>query len=348
MRAPAFWWRRPGLASALLSPIGAVVGAIALARMGKAGGQVDAPVLCIGNPTVGGAGKTPTAIALLEHLKARGATPFALLRGHGGTARMPLQVDPALHGADAVGDEALLLARHAPTIVAGGARRAGADMAVAAGASHIVMDDGFQNPSLHKDVSILVVDGTVGVGNACITPAGPLRAPLKPQLARADAVLVVGDGPAGDAMATEAAQAGCAVLRGRLVPDPAAVAALRGVPLIAFAGIGRPEKFFATLEGEGLTLLARHAFADHHPFRPAEIARLAQAARAQGARLVTTEKDRARLSGQAFTGQTFAGEALAGVLDAIATLPVTLTLDDPQALDALIDRAEARWRDRRA
>lgn len=342
MRAPAFWWRRPGLASALLSPVGAVVGAIALARMGKAGGRVEAPVLCIGNPTVGGAGKTPTAIALLRRLTARGATPFALLRGHGGAAPMPLKVDPAIHGADAVGDEALLLARYAPTIVAGGARRAGAEMAVAVGASHIVMDDGFQNPSLHKDVSVLVVDGAVGAGNACVTPAGPLRAPLLPQLARADAVLVVGDGSAGEKVAAEAAQAGCTVLRGRLVPDPAAVAALRGVPLIAFAGIGRPEKFFATLEGEGLTLLARHAFADHHPFRPAEIARLVEAARAQGARLVTTQKDRIRLSAPAFAGPEFAT-----VVDAIATLPVTLALDDPHGLDALVDLAETRFQARR-
>ncbi|MDI4658226.1 tetraacyldisaccharide 4'-kinase [Xanthobacter autotrophicus] len=342
MRAPAFWWRRAGLASSLLSPIGAAVGAIALSRMGKAGGRVDAPVLCIGNPTVGGAGKTPTAIALLERLKARSATPFALLRGHGGTARMPLRVDPEIHDAGAVGDEALLLARHAATIVAGGARWAGAELAVEAGASHIVMDDGFQNPSLHKDVSVLVVDGMVGVGNGCVTPAGPLRAPLLPQLARADAVLVVGDGAAGAEVAARATAAGCTVLRGRLVPDPAAAAALRGVPLVAFAGIGRPEKFFATLEGEGLTLRARHAFADHHPFRPAEIARLAQDARAQGARLVTTEKDRTRLAGQAFAGQAFAG-----VLDTIATLPVTLALDDPHALDALADLAEARWQDRR-
>ena len=150
-------------------------------------------------------------------------------------------------------------------------------------------------------------------------------------------MLVVGDGGAGDEVAARAKAEGCAVLRGRLVPDPAAVAALRGGPLIAFAGIGRPEKFFATLEAEGLALRASHAFADHHPFRPAEIGRLVEAARAQGARLVTTEKDRARLAGPDF----------AGLLDAIATLPVTLALDDPHALDALVDLAEARFHARR-
>lgn len=334
--APGFWWRRPGIASALLWPIGAAVGAVALHRMGRAGGRIGAPVLCVGNPTVGGAGKTPTAIALLDLLTARGARPFALLRGHGGSASGPLAVDPERHGADLVGDEALLLARHAPTLVAGGQRLAGAAQAVAAGATHIVMDDGFQNPSLHKDAAVLVVDGVVGVGNGCVTPAGPLRAPLTPQLARADAVLVMGPGAAGQAIARQAQAAGCALIHGRLVPDPAAVAALRGTPLVAFAGIGRPEKFFATLEAEGLDLAARHAFGDHHPYRPEELARLAADADQRRARLVTTQKDVARLSHADRT-------ALAGRL---AMLPVRLEVEETGALDALIARAEARFRAR--
>lgn len=334
--APGFWWRPPGLAAALLWPIGALVGAVALHRMGKAGGRVGAPVLCVGNPTVGGAGKTPTAIALLDRLTARGARPFALLRGHGGSATGPLRVDPEAHGADLVGDEALLLARHAPTIVAGGRRLEGAALAVAAGASHIIMDDGFQNPSLHKDASVLVVDGAVGAGNGCITPAGPLRAPLAPQLARADAVLVMGGGAAGEAVTRQAVEAGCTLLHGRFLPDPAAVAALRGVPLVAFAGIGRPEKFFATLEAEGLDVAARHAFPDHRPYRPEELARLLAEAEARGARLVTTQKDLARLT--AADRATLAGR--------IAALPVRLAVEEPGALDALIALAEARFRAR--
>ncbi|MEP9352360.1 tetraacyldisaccharide 4'-kinase [Xanthobacter sp. KR7-65] len=331
-RAPAFWWREPGLASALLSPIGAVVGAVAARRMTQAGGIVEVPVLCIGNPTVGGAGKTPTAIALLQRLIAAGHRPFALLRGHGGTARGPLRVDPAVHGAREVGDEALLLACVAPTIVAGGDRLGGARLAVAAGATHVVMDDGFQNPSLAKDASLLVIDGAVGIGNGAVTPAGPLRAPLAPQLARADAVLVVGEGKAGDAVAGAARAAGVAVLHGRLVPDGDAVASLRDGPLVAFAGIGRPEKFFATLEAEGLALGTRHAFPDHHPYRVEEIAHLAAEAERGGARLVTTQKDMARLSGPAFA-------ALRG---RIATLPVTLVLSEEAGLGGLIARAEAR------
>jgi len=335
--APRFWWRPPGFASALLGPVGALVGAVALRRMDAPGGMVGAPVICIGNPTVGGAGKTPTAIALLDRLAARGARPFALLRGHGGTARGLLRVDPARHGAAEVGDEALLLARHAPTIVAGDDRIGGARLAVAEGASHIVMDDGFQNPSLHKDTALLVVDGAVGVGNGRVTPAGPLRAPLAPQLARADAVLVVGDGAAGETVAQAARRAGVKVLRGRLAPDPRAVAALRDAPLLAFAGIGRPEKFFATLAAEGLALAGCRAFPDHHPFRIGEIeALVAEAARLK-ARLVTTEKDMARLSGAGF----------AAWRGAIAALPVTLRLDTPEALDTLIAGAEARCAERR-
>ncbi len=329
LRAPAFWWRdRPGLAAALLSPVAAVIGGVALRRLGQAGGTVDVPVICIGNPTVGGAGKTPTAIALIERLKARGARPFALLRGHGGKAKAPLRVDPVAHGAADVGDEALLLARHAPTIVAGGDRLGGARLAVAEGASHVVMDDGFQNPSLNKDSALLVIDAGVGVGNGQVTPSGPLRAPLAPQLAKADAVLVIGNGAPGERVAVAAGAAGLPVLRGHLAPEPAAIAALEGMPLIAFAGIGRPEKFFATLEACGLTVVARHAFADHHPYRPEEIARLAADAVRLGARLVTTQKDHVRLAPE--------------VGDGIATLPVRLVLDGTDALDVLIDRAEAR------
>lgn len=330
-RPPGFWWRPPGLAAALLSPVAAMVGAVTLRRMARRGEEVPVPVLCIGNPTVGGAGKTPTALWCLDRLAAAGARPFALLRGHGGAARGPLRVDPDRHDADAVGDEALLLARHAPTIVAGGDRAGGARLAVALGASHIVMDDGFQNPSLAKDASLLVVDAAAGAGNGAVLPAGPLRAPLAPQVARADAVLLVGDGAAGDEVAQVARRLGRPVLHARLAPAPEAVAALRGRRLHAFAGIGRPEKFFATLEREGLDLAARTAFADHHRFTQAEMEALRRDAERAGATLVTTEKDMARLG-------TAELKALAA---GIAVLPVMLAPDAPDAFDALLRRAEA-------
>lgn len=337
-RAPGFWWLPPGLAAALLSPVGAVLGAVTLARMGGRGETVPVPVLCIGNPTVGGAGKTPTALWFLERLAATGARPFALLRGHGGTATSPLLVDPARHDAGLVGDEALLLAQCAPTIVAGGDRAGGARLAVASGASHIVMDDGFQNPRLAKDASLLVVDAAVGVGNGAVLPAGPLRAPLRPQIARADAVLLVGEGEAGEAVAREAARRGRHVLRARLVPEPSAVTALRGRPLHAFAGIGRPDKFFSTLEREGLDLRARAAFPDHHPFRRPEIESLLRDAVRAGATLVTTTKDMARLG----------TPELQDLREGIAVLSVTLAPEDPAALEELLRRAEERARARAA
>jgi len=341
MRAPAFW-DTPGslgdtVLGRLLQPFGWVSGRIALARMGAKGGTIDAPVICVGNPTVGGTGKTPVAIALLDMLHQRGARPFALLRGHGGSARAPVVVERRRDGASFVGDEALLLASHARTVVSGSDRLLGARLAREEGATHIVMDDGFQNATLHKDAALLVLDGRGGIGNGRVLPAGPLRAPLAPQLARADALMVVGDGPRGDALAAEAAAAGLRVLRGRLVPDPAAVDALRGRSLYAFAGIGKPEKFFATLRAQGLEVQATRAFPDHHPYRPDEIARLAEAAAGQSARLVTTEKDMVRLEDAAF----------ADWRDAIATLPVRLETDEA-ALANLIALAQERYRARRA
>lgn len=330
-RAPAFWWRAPGWAAHLLAPIGAVIGAFTLRRMARPGGAAPLPVICIGNPTVGGAGKTPTALWCLERLTTAGARPFALLRGHGGAITTPTEVEPAHHDANAVGDEALLLAAHAPTIVAGGDRLGGAQLAAARGATHVVMDDGFQNPSLAKDVSVLVVDGEVGVGNGYVLPAGPLRAPLAPQIARADAVLLIGGGAAGEAVADCALGLGKTVLRGRLAPAPDSIDALRGMPLHAVAGIGRPDKFFATLERAGLNVVARTAFADHHRFTRAEIEALV--ADARGARLVTTTKDMARL----------ATPELRDMRAHFTALPVTLELDQPATFDALLRLAARRF-----
>ncbi|MGQ3675979.1 tetraacyldisaccharide 4'-kinase [Xanthobacter sp. TB0139] len=341
MRAPSFWWRR-GVLSRLLAfplwPIGALIGRITLRRMKKPGQSVPVPVICIGNPTVGGAGKTPTAIACINHLLHQGAHPFALSRGHGGSARAPLLVESNQHGPERVGDEALLLARHAPTLISGGSNRhAAAQMAQAQGATHIIMDDGFQNPSLVKDVSILVVDSVVGVGNNHILPAGPLRAPLAPQLEQADAVLLIGlkgmeEGEPGYDVAQLARQHGCAVLRGHLEADPATVTALQGMKLHAFAGIGRPEKFFNTLRRVGLDVASTRAFPDHHPFTPEEVEVMVQNAARQRALLVTTEKDMARLSGQTFRL----------LRQRIACLPVHLVLDDPAELDTLLETAAQR------
>ena len=330
-RAPAFWSRPDSLRAALLAPIGALIGRVTLRRMAQQGVAVGVPVICVGNPTVGGAGKTPTSLMILGRLAATGARPFALLRGHGGRLAGPVRVDPALHDAASVGDEALLLAEQAPTIVARD-RIAGARMAVIAGATHIIMDDGFQNPSLVKHASLLVIDGDFGVGNGRVLPAGPLRAPLVPQIERADGVLVVGSGLAGEAVGARGRAAGKVVLHGRIVPDAATITSLQGHRVLAFAGIGRPEKLAETLAGAGIEVVRLHAFPDHHPYTLSDISGLIAEADAGDLNLVTTTKDMARLGGPDFA--TLAAR--------ITPLPVRMAVTEPAALDGLLALAQTR------
>jgi tetraacyldisaccharide 4'-kinase len=203
MHAPSFWWQEPGTAAALLAPVASIYGAVAAARLRQTGERAGVPVLCVGNPTVGGSGKTPTALALARLLIDAGERPFLLSRGYGGRLAGPVRVDPQHHRADDVGDEPRLLARGAPTVIARD-RVAGARVARSAGAGVIVLDDGFQNPSLAKDLSILVIDGRRGIGNGRVFPAGPLRAPLAAQFDRAQAVLIIGEGPTGAVTARDA------------------------------------------------------------------------------------------------------------------------------------------------
>ncbi len=316
MRAPDFW-ARDGALPRLLTPLGQAYHLAGLLRRRLAAPwRAPVPVLCVGNLVAGGAGKTPVVLALITDLKDRGLKPAAITRGYGGSAAGPLRVKPEDHNADLVGDEALLLAAAAPTWVAGD-RAAGARAAAEAGAEVIVMDDGFQNPGLHKDLSLVVVDGATGFGNGRVIPAGPLRESLRGGLARADAVVMVGE----DRLVSEQRRLldDLPVLGAWLVP---ADTGLAGTRVFAFAGIGRPTKFFETLRGLGADLAGCEAFADHQPYSEATLARLRAAAKALDARLVTTAKDAARL-----------GPA---VPEDISVLDVTLAWDDKQALDALL------------
>lgn len=300
MRAPAFWWRKERSAAAFaLMPAGWIMGAIGAHRMARAGERVDAPVVCVGNFVAGGAGKTPTAMACARFLQAAGFNPAFLSRGYGGSAsrgNTPLQVDPATHGAALTGDEPLLLARSAPTFVAAD-RAKSARAAISRGADVLVMDDGLQNPSLRKDFRIAVVDGETGIGNGLCLPAGPLRAPFDQQLNHVDAVVVIGAGEAGERAAGRAQARGMDVYRAELQNDPAAAAALAGQRVIAFAGIGRPEKFFQSLEAAGAIIMEAFSFDDHQPLSQANLAQLRQSARTHQAGLVTTEKDFVRMAG---------------------------------------------------
>ena len=327
MREPSFWWRAAGIEAFLLAPAAAIYSAVAARRLKRGGYRARVPVLCIGNPTVGGAGKTPTALLVASMLSAAGERPVFLSRGYGGRQHGPRLVDPERDRAADVGDEPLLLAREAPTVVARD-RVAGAKTAVAAGASVIVMDDGFQNPSLAKAFSVLVVDGRRGIGNGKVFPAGPLRAPLDDQLARADALILVGT--VGDAAAPVVAAAEARkhpVFRARLAPDRDAVAALAGKPVLAFAGIGDPEKVFATLRDAGVAVAATRSFADHHRYTSAEARSLCDEAAADQLMLVTTEKDNARLQGDA---------AMVELAARVRVLPVSLILEEEAAWGKLL------------
>ncbi|MGT2438163.1 tetraacyldisaccharide 4'-kinase [Bradyrhizobium betae] len=334
MREPAFWYRPRSLQSLLLSPLGALYGTITAHRMAREGVDAGIPVICVGNYHVGGAGKTPTVLALTKLLRELGETPVVLSRGYGGRLQGPVMVDRARHVAADVGDEPLMMARDVPVAVARD-RLEGVALAKSQGATLILMDDGFQNPRLLKDASLIVIDGERGLGNGKVFPAGPLRAPLKAQLARTDALVLIGDGDAASDVAAEIAKRNKPELRARLKADAASVARLSGRRVLAFAGIGDPERFFRSLRACGIDVARTRPFADHHMFSQGEIATLAAEAQAEQLTLVTTEKDLARLRGSE------------GIPDGIVPFAVQLEFDDPAKLRQLIGDHLYKARERR-
>ena len=322
MREPAFWHRPRSLKSHLLRPLAALYGAITALRMQRKGFDAGVPVFCVGNYHLGGAGKTPTVLALANILSELGERPVVLSRGYGGERRGPVLVDPGRHSAQEVGDEPLMLAAHLPVVVARD-RVDGVALAKSRLASVILMDDGFQNPALVKDVALIVIDSERGIGNGLVFPAGPLRAPLPAQLARTDALVVIGAGAAAKDVAAAVAAPGKPVLAAHLEPDPAAVKQLRGQRVLAFAGIGDPGRFFRTLQASGIEVAQQKAFADHHRFSLGEIAALVADAKRDGLIPVTTEKDLVRLRGDA---------QLSALAREIVPFPVTLQFDDAERL----------------
>lgn len=293
MRAPGFWTGAGGIAPLLLAPFSAIYAGATARRMARPGWHAPVPVICCGNATAGGAGKTTVALDLGRRLADRGVAAHFLTRGYGGRIKGPVRVDPATHDSTAVGDEALLLADVRPAWVSAD-RAAGARAAIAAGAQAIVMDDGLQNPTLEKDLSLLVVDGGYGFGNGRVIPAGPLREPVAAAAARSHAAVLIGEDEAGVLAQLPPT---LPVLRARLVPGPEAEM-LAGQPVFAFCGIANPRKFFATLQEAGAVLAGREAFADHYPYDEDEIRDLLAEADALRAIAVTTRKDFVRLPPQ--------------------------------------------------
>jgi tetraacyldisaccharide 4'-kinase len=336
MREPAFWRTDGGRGSgaftrALLSPLGAIhAWSVARRIRTTLPARAEIPVICVGNLTVGGTGKTPVCSAIATRLADMGHTPATLSRGYGGRLKGPLRVDPDRHSAAEVGDEPLLLARSAMAWISRN-RPAGAEAMARSGADVLVMDDGHQNPSLAKDLSIVVVDGLAGWGPGTIFPAGPLREPVAKGLARADAVIAM---MPDAATAPDYRRLGLDELQ---IPvfhawlEPAAAPPEGN--LVAFAGIGRPQKVFDALAAAGARLCETAEFPDHHPYSRRDIAGLEALARAHHARLVTTEKDWVRLD--------------AGARKRIIAWPVRARFANPAALDGLLrDVMDAGARDR--
>ncbi len=327
-KSPDFWWK-PSLspASLLLLPLGWIYGYVTGRRMlREPGAESRLPVICVGNFVVGGTGKTPFVIELAHLLRAEGFTPGFLLRGFGGREKGPLLVDPTRHGAADTGDEALLLAEHGPTIVSRD-RPEGARLAEDQPVDVLLMDDGFQNPALAKDLSLVLVDCATGFGNGLCLPAGPLRAPVSKQIVKADCLVLVGEGNAADQAVQLAGQNGLPLLRAHLRARPNA--ALEGADLLAFAGIGRPQKFFASLNDLGYTVARTREFPDHHPYSQADVSSLLEEAGTHGLQLVTTSKDMVRLASSE-------GKCFKEITARAQVLGVAAEIDDSERLIALI------------
>ncbi len=334
--APPFWWKKPDWRAYALWPLSRVYGLAAGYRLNNARREkVDAPVLCVGNFTVGGSGKTPVAIALAKQAKRMRLKPGFLSRGHGGGLGKPHIVDPAHDGARHVGDEPLLLAEHGPVAVSSN-RAAGAKLLLEQGCDFLIMDDGFQSARIHMDYALIVIDGRYGVGNGHIIPGGPLRAGLVDQLRYATGIVKMGSDTAGDTVIRMAARAGKPMFEANTRPRNAEHFADRRY--LAFAGIGHPDKFYSTLAGAGGKVVLARSFPDHHFYAPDELQELELTAATGELELITTAKDAARLRH---------GAAPEEFLARLNVLEIDAVFDNANAARRIVDETLDAWRQRR-
>ncbi|QWK79299.1 tetraacyldisaccharide 4'-kinase [Ochrobactrum sp. BTU1] len=334
--APSFWWDRPNWRAFALAPLSWIYGTVAARTLLKSDPpKIPAPVLCIGNFTVGGAGKTPTAIAFAKAAKQRGLSPGIVSRGYGGSYKGLHIVDPTIDSARHVGDEPLLLARHAPVALSPDRLKSAMEL-YQRGCDFIIMDDGFQSARLHTDFSLLVVDSMRGIGNGKVIPAGPLRAPMVDQMRKTDAVLRIGKGTQADFVIRQASRAGRAVYEAELRPSSSAKVA--GNRWLAFAGIGNPSKFFASVQQAGGEVVEGRIFPDHYSYLPEDLAKLMERADTLGINLITTAKDHVRL--------VTMSDVPKRLLQILAVLDVELAFERKDAVDHILDMAIDRYRAR--
>lgn len=334
--APDFWWQNANWRAHMLAPAAWLYGAVAGRRLARSNPpRVALPVLCIGNFTVGGAGKTPTAIAFAQALKARGLVPGIVSRGYGGNYGDLHLVDVENDNARQVGDEPLLLARHASVALSANRLNA-AHFLQMHGCNFIIMDDGFQSARLYADFSLLVVDAGRGIGNGKVIPAGPLRAPMVDQMRKTDALLRIGRGDAADYVIRQAARAGRPVFEAQLIASSRG--SLTPKRWLAFAGIGNPDKFYTSLRQAGGDVAVTRSFADHHAFSSDDLSELQRDAAKAGLGLITTAKDYVRIA-------TMIG-APQGFVENLAVLDIALQFDNRDAPTQIIDQTIERYRKR--
>jgi len=335
--APPFWFQKPGIAAWLLSPISAIYGRLSARRMMFSHRyEAHVPVICIGNFIAGGAGKTPTALAMAKVAKKAGFKPGFLSRGYGGNISTATRVDVDVHNARDVGDEPLLLAAVAPTIVSAD-RPSGAKLLEENGVDIILMDDGFQNPSLLKDVSLVVIDSRRGLGNGFCMPAGPLRANMKQQLFKLSALLLIGRAEAAAQLVRQVAKMAKPIIQADI--ETKSPSKFKGKKVLAFAGIADPSKFYASLEKAGADIVVKRGFHDHHAFSNEDCRDLMQRAKSENLTLVTTEKDHIRLAKM--------GNAQEALREAALALRIELVFENPKMIELLLNDALSSAKQRR-